>query len=100
MLYPASYNREGLLGDYEVYVVQGSLAQPLSGRRGPYTSIKEWFQNVGEMILEREPDYVLAMLKPGVDSRGRVSGARGKESFRCMRLLSGHFKTYRCHKPY
>lgn len=64
MLYPAVYNRKRLLGDFEVCVMnEGSLFR-LSGRAGPYTSIGEYFNGAGKLILGREPDYVMALLQP------------------------------------
>lgn len=79
ILYPASYNQKGLLGDFEVYVLEEGYAFSLSGRQGLYTSVEEWFRFSGKSILGKEPEYVLAMLKPGVDPSGKLSRASGQD---------------------
>ena len=77
VLYPAVYNRKGLLGDFEVMILSDDSLAPLSGRTGPYTSVSEWFNGAGKSILRRDPEYVLAALKPGVGPDGQLSGSQG-----------------------
>lgn len=64
VLYPAVYNKRGLLGDFEVYVLEADgSAYPLSGRVGPYTSVEEWFEFAGKDIIGKEPDEILVALR-------------------------------------
>lgn len=77
LLYPAIYNRTGLLGTFEVYVFRDGAAASLSGRRGPYTSIEEWFKFAGEGILGRTPEYVNVALSPGISPDSSLSGTAG-----------------------
>ncbi|MFH1485702.1 MAG: hypothetical protein ABIH46_06500 [Chloroflexota bacterium] len=62
VLYPAVYNKRGVEGDFEVYVREDVFIMPLSGRRGPYTSVREWFEGVGESLIGDDPEYVLLVL--------------------------------------
>jgi len=77
VLYPASYNRRGLLGDFEVFVLSDGVLESLSGRQGPYTSIGEYFASAGESLLGKPPESVIAALRPGVDASGKISGSQG-----------------------
>ena len=70
VLYPAVYNRKGLQGDFQIYVLEADgSAYPLSGRGGPYTSVQEWFKSAGKDVLGKEPSYVLLTLSRELPSK-------------------------------
>ena len=54
ILNPASYNRKGLLGDFEIYVLDLGDLSPLSGRTGPYLTIEDYFNESWTFILDSD----------------------------------------------
>ena len=88
VLYAAPYNRAGLSGDFELAVLKAGQLYSLSGRPGPYVSVREWmFEGVGRIFFQEAPEYVTVALPPDMTAPGgpQASTEEGVSLYRVSR---------------